>query len=304
MTTEPEFHTYVDKPTVLISGSYTTVRGAELREIDEMLAQQGEDVPVSGIEERFARSVNGGLNTDHVEDCLDLLQTIDFIEVSGQELVSRFNSHAFPDLSFEARLLFHVRQQSGRSRHLTYISEVLARLDRRRISIERLLEEVQDDDAESYSDKLEWKVEKIRFWANLLDPLGALSYTSGSRSNAVEVVASPTRALLAELIAYCEEHTEEPIRAVDCLGWIDEWILPVFSERAGNQRVALGVADTLRTMEEEGAISLFRESDSQSVVELPRDSSSIRSISTISVEETPRNAAYDYPLARTSRRVS
>lgn len=304
MTLEPAFHAYADKPTVLISGSYTTVRGAELREIDAMLDQQGGDVPISGIEDRFARFEDGTLNTDHVEDCLELLQAIDFVEVSAQGLVSRFNGQAFPDLSFEARLLFHIRRQSGRSRHITYISEVSARLDERRVSVERLLEEVQDDDAESYSDELEWKKEKIRFWANLLDPLGALSYTSGPRSDKAEIVASPTRALLAELIVYYADPSEDDMRAADCFKWIDEWFLPIFSERAGNQRVSMGVADTLRSMQEDDAIGLFRESDTQSVVELPRDGGTARSISTISVEEIPSSVAYDYPLARNTRRVS
>jgi hypothetical protein len=302
MTLEPAFHAYVDKPTVLISGSYTTVRGAELREIDAMLDQQRDDVPMSGFEDRFARFEDGTINTDHVEDCLDFLQAIDFVEVSAQGLVSRFNGHAFPDLSFEARLLFHLRRQSGRSRHITYISEVLARLDKRRVSVERLLEAVQNDDAESYSDELSWTRDKIRFWANLLDPLGALSYTTGA--DEVEVVASPTRALLAELITHYADHAEDGTRAVDCLRWIDEWFLPVFSERAGSQRVSSGVADTLYSMQEDDAVSLFRESDSQSVVELPRDGGTARSISTISVEKVPSSAAYKYPLARTTRRVS
>lgn len=298
-TIEPGFHVYADKPTVLISGSYTTVRGAELREIDAMLDQQGDDVPQSGFEERFARFDDGTRNTDHVDDCLDFLQTIDFIQISPQEVVSRFNSEAFSEFSFEARLLFHLRQQSGRSRHLTYISEVLARMEKRRVSVGELLEAVQEDDAKSYSDDLSWTEDKIRFWANLLDPLGALSYTTGAEE--VEVVASPTRALLAELISYYTIHAEDGARVVDCFSWIDEWFLPVFSERAGVPRVAVGVDDTLHSMEEDGVVDLLRESDSQSIVELPRANG--RNISTLSIEEIPNTAAYEYPLNRITREV-
>jgi len=297
-TLEPEFHTYADKPTALISGSYTTVRGAELRELDAMLDQQGGDVPASGFENRFARPEEGTLSTDHVEDCLAFMQSIDYVEVSPQNVVSRFNKQVFPDLSFEARLLSHIRQQTGRSRHITYISEVCARMDERRVDPERLLEEVQVDEAESYSDQLGWTIEKIRFWANLLDPLGALSYTTWS--NESEIVPSPTRALLAELIAHYVEHAEASTRASECFGWIDEWFLPIFTERANVPRLSAGVADTLRSMEADGTINLSRESDAESIVELPRRGGEVRTVSRVTFEEHSTSAAYNYPLSRTT----
>jgi len=300
---EPEFHTYTDKPTALLSGSYTTVRGAELRELDEMLEEQGDDVPASGFKKRFAGYDDDGvLNTDHVDDCLGFLQKIDYVEVSPQDVVSRFNSHVFPDLAFEARLLSHIRQQTGRSEHLTYISEVCARIDKRRLDPNYLLEEVQADDTGSYSDQLSWTIEKIRFWANLLDPLGALSYTTWS--NESEIVASPTRALLTELITYYAEHADDGTRAGDCFRWIDEWFLPILSERAGVPHLSTAAADTLRSMEDDEAIDMFRESDAQDIVRVPRAGSDPRTVSTVTVEGSPTGAAYRYPLARTTRRIS
>lgn len=300
---EPEFQTYTDKPTALLSGSYTTVRGAELRELDAMLQKQGDNVPVSGFEDRFAGyDDEGHLETAHVEDCLGLLQKIDYIEVSPQKAVSRFNDHVFSDLSFEVRLLAHIRQQTGRPEHLTYISEVLARLDQRRVDRDRLLEEVQGDDADTYSDELSWTMEKIRFWANLLDPLGALSYSTWS--NESEIVASPTRALLIEAISHYAANADDGTRAGDCFRWIDEWILPLLSDRAGIPRLSVGAADTLRSMEDDGAIDMLRETDAQDIVHLPEDKGGERTVSTVTVADPPTNAAYDYPLTRTTRRIS
>lgn len=301
-TLEPEFNTYADKPTVLITGSYTTVRGAELSELDMMLSKQGDDVPVSGIEMRFARPENGALNTDHVEDCLAFLQSIDYIEISPQNVVSRFNEDVFPDLSFEARLHSHIRQLTGRPRHITYISEVCARMDERRVEPERLLEEVQADDTGSYTDELDWTIEKIRFWANLLDHLGAHSYTTWK--NESEIIPSPTRAVLAELIAHYVEQEDDGTRARECFEWIDDWFLPVFAERANVPRLSIGVADTLRSMEDDGTIDLNRESDAESIVEMPRGSNGERTVSTVTVEERSSSIAYRYPLARTTRRTS
>lgn len=301
-TLTPEFHTYADKPTALISGSYTTVRGGELREIDAMLARQGDDVPASGFEKRFARVEDGNRNTVHVEDCLSFLQAVDYVEVSAQDVVSRFNEHVFPGLSFEARLQAHLRLQTGRSRHLTYISMVLSRLDERRVTPERLVEAVQEDSREDYSDKLSWTIEKIRFWTNLLDTLGALSYTTGG--DQTEIVASPTRALLAELVSYYTEHAEDGTRAADLFEWIDEWFLPVFSDRAGTSRLSVGVADTLRSMDKDGAIRVTRLSDAQSVIDLPEPGGRTRTISNIHLEDPPSTAAYSYPLARTTQRAT
>lgn len=298
----PEFHTYADKPTALISGSYTTVRGGELREIDSMLSQQGDNVPASGFENRFARVEDGTRKTAYVEDCLSFLQAVDYVEISAQDVVSRFNEQVFPGLAFEARLLAHLRLQTGRSRHLTYLSTVLARLDERRVTPERLVEAVQEDTGEDYSDELSWNIEKIRFWANLLDTLGALSYTTGGPRT--EIVTSPTRALLAELIAYYAEHADDGSSAVGLFEWIDEWALPVLSERAGTPTLTVGVADTLRSMEEDGAIRTVRLTDSQSVVDVPVKGNRMRTISKVHIEDLPSSAAYSYPLSRTSRRVT
>lgn len=295
----PEFHTYADKPTALISGSYTPVRGGELRKIDAMLEQQGNDVPVSGFEEQFARVENGGYNTAHVGDCLSLLQALDFVEVSPQDVVSRFNEQVFPELSTEARLLAHIRQQTGRSAHLTYVSAVLARLEQRQVTPERAVEAVLEDDNESFD--LSWNVEKIRFWANLLDTLGALSYTTGSDGS--EILTSPTRALVAELLGYYAEYADKGTQAVSAFEWIDEWFLPVFANRAGTPTLAVAVADTLRSMEQDGVISMTRLSDSTAVVELPQRATT-RTVTTITVENSASRVAYSYPLDRTTRRTT
>lgn len=292
-----------DKPEKLLTG-YNTVRGAELREIYQVVDQQG-DVPVSALEDRFARPGTDSTSRKdvHVDRCLKFLQAVDVVEVTAQDVVSPMNRVVYNDLeAFEPRLLHHLRQQEGEQYHLAYIFDVATDLDRRRISVEELLEEVIDDEARSFG--LNWNEDNMRMWANLADPLGAISYLDRGDTN--EVLIAPTGALFADLLSWYQEHGEDPERFARALEWIDEEFLPLFSARTGSTpTVAVGVADVLNNMEKDGALSLRAMSDTEDVVDVPRSSrEGSRNISTFSVEEVPDRPAYWYPLAQSERRVT
>lgn len=299
--TEYEFND--DKPEKLLTG-YSTVRGAELEEIYEVLSVQGE-VPVSALETRFARpdASSTSRNTAHVDRCLKFFQAVDMIEVSAQDVVSPMNSDVYPAIeAFELRLLHHIRQQDGEQYHLSYIFDVATGLDRRRIPEEELLEEVIDDDARSFG--LDWREEKLRMWANLADHLGTISYLNRGDTN--RVLIAPTHGLLVDLLSWYQENGDDPDRFARALEWIDDEFLPVFSDRAGAvPTVSIGVADVLNDMESEGVLSLRGMSDTENVVELPvSDREGRRSILNYSVKEVPDRPSYWYPLDRSERRVN
>ncbi|KAB1184761.1 MULTISPECIES: hypothetical protein [Haloferax] len=289
-----------DKPSALLTG-YSTVRGAELKAIYKTLESQGE-VPVSTLEKRFGRPMTSGYETEHIDQSLKFLRAIDMVDVSAQNVVSLSNEDVYSSLSFEARVLHHVRKQPGKQYHLTYIFDVLAKQNCRRVTEENLLEAVKADSDRSFD--LTWRGEKIRMWANLFDPLGAISYVNDATDlDENEIIASPTRALMYELLAWYAENGEDSKRFARALKWIDEEFMPVFADRPGVPKLAAGVADVLNDIEMEGAISLQTMSDAGIVASLPRSNGAPRNVATYTVESLPDRPAYWYPLDRNERRL-
>lgn len=287
-------YTYNDgKPRALLV-NYGTVRGAELKNLYRVLKSQG-DIPKSALEMRFARpeSQSGTRNTDHLDACLKFLRTLDMVTVSAQGVVRLQNDNVYPELNFEERLLHHIRQQEQKQYHLSYLFDVLAKQDRRRIERESFLTAVKQDDGRAFG--LQWNVTKLNMWCNLAETLGALSYVGNS-----EIVASPTRALLYDLLSWYSEHGDDPEEFLGAMNWIHDGILPVYASRPGNPRLATGVADVVRNMRSEGVLSLRSMSDTQRVVELPdRSGETTEPIASFSVESRPVTAPYTHPLDRT-----
>lgn len=283
-----------DKPKALLV-NYGTVRGAELKEVYRVLKAQG-DIPERAFEERFARpqSHSGSRDTDHLEECLKFLRTLDVLTISAQHVVRAQNEDVYPELSFEGRLLHHIRQQEGKQYHLAYLFDVLANQYRRRIGRESFLTEVKQDDGREFG--LQWNVTKLNMWGNLADTLGALSYVDNS-----EIIASPTRALLYDLLSWYSKFGDDPEQFLSAMNWIHDEVLPVYVSRPGTPRVATGVADVLRNMQDEEVLSLRSMSDTQQVVELPdRTGETTEPIASFSVESQPETVPYAYPLDRTT----
>lgn len=280
-----------DKPDALLV-NYGTVRGAELKEIFRVLDSQGA-VPVSALEKRFARpeSTSGALQTDHIENCLKLLRALDIVKISAQNVVSLLNEDVYSELDFEGRLLHHIRQQDGKQAHLWYVFDVLARQNRRRIERQQLLTALKDDDSRNFGHQ--WNETKLNMWGNLGDTIGALSYLDNN-----VIVTSPTRALMFDLLSWYNENGDKPSRFLSATNWINEEILSVYASQPGTPELSVGVADVLRNMEEDGVLELRSLSDTQRVVDVPRQTGSTEPVVEFSVNDRPQEAPYTFPLDR------
>jgi hypothetical protein len=280
-----------DKPDALLI-SYATIRGAELKEIYRVLDSQGE-VPETALERRFARpeSDSGGRHTDHIENCLKLLRAVDVVSVSAQGVVQLLNDDIYPELGFEGKLLHHIRQQDGKQAHLSYVFDVLAREDCRRIGRTQLLTALKDDDTRTFG--LQWNETKLNMWGNLGETIGALSYVDNST-----VVASPTRALLYDLLSWYSEHGDDASNFLEATNWIHDEILPVYASQPGTPQLSVGVADVLRNMEDDGVLSLRSMSDAQHVVDVPRRTGETEPVVEFTVDERAQPVPYTYPLDR------
>ncbi|WP_139136209.1 hypothetical protein [Haladaptatus sp. W1] len=288
------------KPDKLLTG-YGTVRGAELKAI---YSDINENTPLSQINARFGRPTNEGLETDHIDNCLRFLRSIDMIECSGQNAFSPLNRNIFPDfeVSFEPRLLYHTRKQTGRQSHLAAVHEVAIQelsseeghYGVRRVSVDDL--KIKVDRATDYN--LKWREEKIEMWANLLAPLGAISYST----NHDEVLLSPSRGLLHELLSHHQAHRENGESILSVLEWIDENFFPVFSRTGGQPAVHVGVADVLESLVEDDVLRLTGMSDRNEVVELPRSIDDSQTPADYTLQTASDRPSYWYPLDRSERR--
>jgi hypothetical protein len=289
-----------DKPEKLLTG-YNTIRGAELKEIYNVLETQGE-LPFSALKDRFARPKTGSTerNTVHVDRCLKFLRAVDMVEVSAQNVVSHVNRDVYSDINaFEPRLLHHLRQQEGEQYHLSYVFDVAVKMDRRRIPESELLEEVIGSEERSFG--LSWNEDNVRMWANMADTIGAVSYLNRGDTN--RVLISPAPVLLADLLSWYQANGTDSTRFARALEWIDEGFLPVFKRTAGGV-VSAGVADVLNNMEQDGVLSLRSMSDTEDTVRVPRSGrEGGRNVATYSVHDVPDRPRYWYPLDRNERRI-
>jgi hypothetical protein len=296
----PEYEYNSSKPDKLLTG-YGTVRGAELKAI---YADIEPNTPLTQIEERYGRPTSEGIETDHIDNCLRFLRSIDMIEQSGEDVLNPMNEALFSDfeVSFEPRLLYHARQQSDRQSHLAAIHEVAIRelsseegyYGIRRVSVDDLVIEV---DRETDYD-LEWREEKIKMWANLLAPLGAISYSSDHD----EILLSPNRGILYELLSHHQRHRENSDSILSALNWIDEEFFPVFSRTGGQPAVHVGIADVLESLAEDDVLTLTGMSDRREVVDLPTSIDDSQTPADYTIETMLDKPSYWYPLDRSERR--
>lgn len=297
----PDYVENPSKPEKILTG-YGTVRSAELKVIYEAI---GEMTPVQEIEHWFGRPKAGSYETDHIEDCLRFLRTLDMIERTGHDVLNPINDSLFDgfDLPFESRLLYHIRRQSNKQYHLAAVHDVAVReiaKDRsrhgiRRVGVDELVTAVKR--ATEYD--LTWRAEKIEMWANLLGPIGALSFTSEFD----EILLSPSRALLHGLLCLHQAHRENGESLLAALVWIDTEFFPVFGRVEGDPAVHVGVADVLENMIGDGVLALQGMSDRTEVVELPMTIDDTRTPADYEIDPAPVRPAYWYPLERNERRL-
>lgn len=298
----PEYEHNPSKPEKLLTG-YGSVRGAELKAI---YGDIGEMTPRSEIEHWFGRPKGSGYETDHIDDCLRILRTLDMIEQTGQDVLNPINVLLFGDfdIPFELRIMYHIRKQTEKQYHLADIHDVAvrefardeSRYGVRRLSVEDLVTEMK---RETEYD-LTWRPEKIEMWSNLLDPLGGISYATEYD----EILLSPRRALLHELLAWHQRTNDDGKSLLAAFEWVDQDFFPVFSRLEGDPAVHVGVADVLANMVEDGVLELQGMSDRTEVVDLPMTIDDTESPADFQIEPAPDRPAYWHPLERNERRIS
>ena len=295
-----EYEYNTSKPEKLLTG-YGTVRGAELKSIYTDIEPM---TPLSQIEKRYGRPRPSGLETDHIDSCLRFLRTIDMIEQTGEDVLNLMNEDIFSEfeLSFEPKLLYHIQQQTGRQSHLTAVYEVAVQeissdtdhYGVRRVSVDELNTKIQRET--DYD--LEWREEKILMWANLFAPLGAISFSSDHD----EILLSPSRAIVHELLSHHQRHHADGESILAALEWIEENFFPVFSRTGGQPAVHVGVADVLESLVADDALTLTGMSDRSEVVDLPTSIDDSQTPADYTVEATPDRPSYWYPLDSSERR--
>ncbi len=288
-------------PDKILTG-YGTVRSAELKAIDEFLV---EEIPLSGIVKRFGKpsgQAPSGFESKHIKNCIKFLHSLDLIERSAQDVIKPINRDVYHDISFEPRLLHHISSQSGDEYQLAEIHELLMKdtstenpHGHRRVTEEDLITLLKE---ESQFD-IQWRAEKTSMWANLLGPIGAISYATDHD----EIVTAPTRALLYELLSYHQEHRDDPEGILHALEWIHEEFFPVFYDLSGSPRLHIGVADTLANMVADNALSLIGMTDVTQTVRLPYRIDNTEQPARYKIDAAPDRPAYWYPLERSERRI-
>lgn len=278
-----EYQFAASKPDrVLIN--YNTARVAELKAIYKTLVS---DRQVQSIVSDMAHE-----NEDKVRDYIGFLHAVDLLERGHDDrVVTPLNRDLFPDLAFEARLLYHLRQQQYPDDHVTRIQDVALNTGDRSVAPDILLPEVKSE-LDEYEFK--WNETKLRMWQALSTQLGVVSETE-TRG----VILSPCRRLLYDLLELYEQE-EETTDLYSALTWVEENFFTVFETTTGSPRVHPAVSDVLQNMEAEDVLELRGMSDATDVVTLPESvhTQRSRSVNVYDRAELPDSPTYQYPLAQ------
>ncbi|WP_193366037.1 hypothetical protein [Halorubrum distributum] len=273
----------IDKPERALI-NYNTVRMRELKLIKKSLVS---DRPMRNIISDFVRE-----KEDNVRDCVDFLHTTDFLERGGDDrVVSPMNRNIFPDLAFEARLLYHLRQQPHPQDHLSLVQNIALESADRSITLDVLLPQVKGS-LDQY--EFPWNKTKLRMWRALGAQIGLISETE-SRG----IILSPCRRLLYDLLELYEQQKNNA-DLYSALTWIEENFLNVFETTTGSPRVHPAVSDVLQNMEAEEILEFQGLSDAKNEVTLPESvhTQRSRSVSVYDLNPIPDSPAYQYPLAQ------
>ncbi|ELZ86900.1 hypothetical protein C454_00070 [Haloferax gibbonsii ATCC 33959] len=273
----------VNKPDrVLIN--YNTVRSAELKAVYESLVSNR---TVQSIVSDFAHE-----KEDNVRNCISFLHAIDLIERGGDDrVVSPLNRDMFPNLEFEARFLYHLRQQRFPKNHLTRIQNVALETADRSVTLDVLLPRVKGE-LDQYD--FAWNETKLRMWRALSTQLGLVSETK-TRG----VILSPCRRLLYDLLELYEQQ-EDSTDLYSALTWIEENFFNVFETTTGSPRVHPAISDVLQNMESEDVLELRGMSDARDTVTLPESvhTQRSRSVNVYDLATLPDSPTYQYPLSQ------
>lgn len=280
-----EHYRYADgKPDAQLV-NYNTVRAAELKLVYRTLSES-----VSGtVNESTLRDALTHGDADHLEQCLRFLHAVDLIERPEARLVEPVNEDVFPSLSFEAKLLHHIRQQDRPQDHLARAQDVAFERAPRTLDRDLLVTYLKRD-----VDYINWNKTKVNMWYRLYEGIGVLGYVDSR-----ELVLSPNRRLLYELLETFQE-TEQSNDFGEAVTWIERYFMTVLSDRPGTPQLHQGVADTLQNLVDDSILEVRGMADAQNEVKLPathsrREEPVIKEYSLTGSPSGDR-ASYRYPL--------
>ncbi|MDT3433261.1 hypothetical protein [Haloarcula sp. 1CSR25-25] len=281
-----ENYRYADGKPEATLVNYTTVRPPELKLLYQALDTPSGTVNLSSFRTQFTIG-----DDDHLNQCLNFMHALDFIERPEDRVIEPINRDVFPNLSFEAKLLHHLHQQERPQDHLAAIQGVA--FDEAPKTLERdLLVTYLNREL----DYINWNKTKVNMWYRLYEGIGAIDYIDSR-----ELVLSPVQALLYELLETFEE-TENSNDFGEAVTWIEQYFMTVLSARPGTAQLHRGVTDTLQNLIDDGIVEVRGMADAKNEVQLPETHSRTEkpAIKEFSLNELPKaeSAKYRYPLER------
>ncbi|MFC7095901.1 hypothetical protein [Halobaculum marinum] len=264
--------------------SYQSVRGADVKAIFQEISEL---TPLKQLYSDFGRPRTDGNSTSTIDDAVQFLHAIDFVERPDDRTVKPIEGQPFADLPFELRILHHLKQQSGNQEHFMELHRLLAKQDTQFYNKELLVEEAKRELEYSF----DWNTEKVQTWYNLVGPLGLVSVHDNQ-----EILTSPSPRLVYDLLSAFMESEDGSNRIRDALNWIEDQFCSCFAQRGGTTpTVHRGLAETLSTMQYDDSVTLTSMSDTHKNVSIPTLQS--RTTSSFEIGERPTRPAYEYPLA-------
>lgn len=283
-----EEYTYADGKSERDLASYQGVRGAEVKAIATNIEGS---TPISQVHSDFVRPSDDS-NPKSVDDTLQFLQALDFIERPSDRIVEPIPDQPYSSLPFEIRVLHHVKQQDGPQEHFARIQEVMVVKERdEEVALydKGNLKEDLEREADDYP--FDWTIQKVEMWYNLMAPMGLVSIKDNQ-----EVGTAPSPALVYDLLDTFRER-EDSTSIRKALDWIKDDFFACYASPGGVPRVHRGLSDTIETMIHDDVLGLKTPSDATYEVEVP--STKADRVSQFDLHERPDTPAYRYPLEQT-----
>lgn len=278
-------YTYADGKSDRDLASYQGVRGAEVKAIATNIE---ESAPISQLHQDFVRPAEEA-STKSVDDTIQFLQAIDFIERPSDRVVEPITAQPFSELPFELRVLHHLKQQEGSQDHFVRIQEVMVRRERDqevRLYDKADLKEDLEREADQYP--FDWTIQKVEMWYNMMAPMGLVSIRDNQ-----EIGTGPTPAVVYDLLeAFKETEGSNSIR--QAFDWVEEHFFACYSVPGGEPRVHLGLSDSIWTLLDADALALKTPSDATYEVMIPATNAD--RVSRFELGERPERPSYRYPL--------
>jgi len=265
--------------------NYNTVRPPELKLVYNTL----DESPIDMMEVKKLRKKFADENFDHLDQCIQFLHAVDFVERPEDRVIELINEDVFPDLPFEAKLLHHLRRQERPQDHLSRAQDIAFEKAPRSLERDLLVTYLKRD-----LDYINWNKTKVNMWYRMYEGIGVLTYIDSR-----ELILSPSRALLYDLLEEFSQ-SEGSNDFGEAVAWIEEYFMTVLDSRPGTPQLHQGVTDTLQNLIDDEIIEIRGMADAQNEVKIPSTHSRTeepRIKEFHLLDELSRNrASYQYPL--------